>query len=137
MGGREGERENSNSKTLFYKERERGGDTDRQTDRDKETKRDRDRERQREMWEYFSMENNISMRWHTQFMKCIYTRSRTHNPFSQEWSTYVCEKDCRNAKVFSWALNSDRVGILQLCRLAGSEFKTDGARKLQERSTKD
>ena len=38
-------------------------------------------------------------------------------------------------KVLGWVLNSDRVGIV--LRLAGSEFQTDGATKLNERSPTD
>ena len=38
-------------------------------------------------------------------------------------------------KVLGWVLNSDRVGIV--LRLAGSEFQTDGATKLNECSPTD
>ena len=45
------------------------------------------------------------------------------------------KRACLKRKVLSWVLNPDSVGISR--RMTGSEFQTDGATKLNERSPND
>ena len=48
---------------------------------------------------------------------------------------WVCEKTSLKMKVLSWVLYLARVG--RFCRLAGSEFQTEGAVKVNKHSAKD